>query len=533
MKTIKLFAIIFFALLPISYSSAREISEVKKNVSPFDYGLRTAKTGIERYQVLLQTHKAAVAAGVNVDYSRIDTIKIEIPAKPERIPLTQYNDFKGCVIVVMNTVKSCCLFGIEEKETPINVSKRLIDTGDFRTINQVNRGRFLLIIEDENPWVQKRKGHDYGHLRKDILLVENGVAKNSVIKPYNNAYSSPKCSYVKVYDEPLVMKNLTIERDPGCTMVTHVVAISGYNDVRVSKVKLHTPVNTLINDRGIRINNCTNVTMEDVWIDGTYSQPNHSGYGVIMNNIWNFKTVRMYGKANWGVFGNNNINTARIEDSNINRFDIHCYGRNISFENVMFFDLYNQYSSTFGTIRHKNCIFNNFVPVLNGGSYNSFVDHTVIFDNCMLNATKEKYFLCEFSHLDEPSSSRHELAEKSLPSVIINNMTVNLKDGAKEFLLFRCVVSSKELTCISGLSKIAISGLIINSDGETAVRGVTLSNVKVRTKRAVDCRMKDVIVNQPEKDFITKAIMGEAEVKTNMTLKGGKVSMKYVKNLKQ
>lgn len=532
-RALVLIATVVVCFVCSSCSSARSVVSKMGDISPYSYGLATAKNGEERYQVLLETHRAAIKAGVNVDYTGIDTIRLEIPQKSKRIPLTLYNDFKGCVIVIKNTVKNSWLFGIEEEESPVMVSKSAIDVGDFSSIESLKNGRYLLLIEDENPWVLNRKGHDYGHQRKDILFVENGKAKNTVIKPYSNAYSSPKCSYIKVKDEPLVLKNLTIKRDPGCSKVTHVAAISGFNDVRISNMLLHTPTNSLIDDRGIRINNCTNVTLEDVRIDGTYSQPNHSGYGVNMNNIWNFKAVRLFGKANWGIFGNNNINTARLEDSQINRFDIHCYGRDISFENVEFFDLYNQYSSTFGTICYKNCTFTNFTPVLNGGSYNSFVEHEVVFKDCVFNATEDKYYLIKLSHLDESANDRHELAEKCMPNVTIKNMTVNLTGGAMEFLLFRCGTGGKELKDIGGLSKINISGLTINSDGDTTVRGVSLSNVKVQTKKLVDCQMNDVIVNQPERNFITKAIMGEAAVKANMTLKGGKVAMKNVKNMKQ
>ena len=66
----------------------------KTNISPYDFGLSQARTGIERYGVLLKTHKAAVAAGVDVDYSGIKNIDIEIPEKFTTIPLTTNNDFK-------------------------------------------------------------------------------------------------------------------------------------------------------------------------------------------------------------------------------------------------------------------------------------------------------------------------------------------------------------------------------------------------------------------------------------------------------
>ena len=458
--------------------------------------------------------------GVNVNYMGIDTIRLEIPKNPVRIPLTQYNDFNGCVIVVKNTSNNTYLFDKKIIGTPIDVDKRLIDKGDFSSVNSLKRGKYLLWIEDENLWVAKRKGHSYGHKRKDILLIENGKAKNSVVMPYNNTYSKPACKFFRLSGQPLVISNLTVDRDPGSTFLTHITLITGNDDVKIKNVTIHTPMSKLQNDRGFRISACTNVTFENVRIEGSYSQKNHSGYGVFLDNIWNFRAIKMYGKANWGIFGNNNINTAKIEDSQINRFDIHCYGRDISFENVEFFDLYNQYSSTYGTISYKNCTFTNFTPVLNGGSYNSFVEHEVVFKDCVFNATADKYFLFKLSHLDEPANARHELAEKCLPNVSIKNMMVNMAAGAKEFLLFRCSAGAKELKDVGGLTKIDINGLTISTADSKPMSRVTLSNVKLQTKKTVEVNLNGNLNDN-------------VEIRANMPLKGGKVRMRNVKNLKQ
>lgn len=527
-------ALLFLALFP-SCAATNTLYNTKHDLSPYDFGLAKAKTGIECYQVLYETHTAAVSAGVNVDYSGIKAICIEVPDNAKYIPLTRYNDFKGCVFEVKNVAKNHRLFYYAAKETPISISKQRIDTGDFHSIEPLNKGRYLLIIEDENPWVFKRIGHDYGHQRKDILLVENGRANNSVTMPYNNQYSSPKCQYITLDDTPFVFKNITIERKSGCTFLTHVAYISGTDNVQIANVKIHTPASGLMNDRGIMIYNCTNVTMDNICVDGTYSQLNHSGYGFTLNNIWNLKVTNMYGNANWGVFGDNNINVATFEDSQINRFDIHCYGRDIAFKNVEFFNLYNQFASVYGTISYKGCTFTNFVPVLNGGSYNSFVEHDVVFEDCVFNASAEKYFLVKFSHLNGSRNSRHELADKCLPNITIKNMTVNMRGGAKELLLFSCSSVGKELKDIGGLSKIEINGMKINTEGPTVFSRISLSNVKMQTKTVVDCQMQDVEVVQPE---VTKAKPVSSNhnttiLKTNLPIKDGKVKMKNVLNVKQ
>lgn len=527
------FSILYF--VACTSCSTTFFSRSKLDLSPLNFGLAKARNGLERYNVLYETHKAAVAAGVNVDYSGIKTVSIEIPEKAKRIPLTRYNDFKGCVFVVKNTTNKVWLFDYEEKGIPIELSGKSIDAGDFRRVSPLNSGRYLLVIEDKKPWVNNRKGYKYGHQRKDILLIENGKAVNTVVKPHGNMESSPKCTYIKQEREAFAFKNVTIRRDGASTFVTNIASITGVDDVRLTNVNIYTPQSSLTDDRALTINNCTNVSLDNVHIDGTYSQTDHSGYGVFMNNIWNFKATRMYGKGNWGVFGNNNINTALIEDSKINRFDIHCYGRDIAFKKVEFFDLYNQYSSVFGTISYDHCTFTNFVPVLNGGSYNSFVGHDIVFSDCMFNATEKKNYLIKLSKLETDTNTRKELASKALPNVRIKNLTVNMTEGADYLYLFYTNSSAKKVEGLDYLSNISIDGLTVVENGKKPFKGVALNNVQLKTAKPVECTVQNVEVRQAGAAVKSSSVASTkaAVIKANMPLKGGKVMMKNVRGLKQ
>lgn len=395
-----------------------------KGYSPYNFGLAEAKTGEDRYDVLLKTHQAALAAGKDVDYTGIERIDIEIPNNFKTIPLTQVNDFKGCVFNVLNTSKKICLFAAKQVGTPIIVNKELIDKGSFRSIHELRKGKVLLLIEDENPWVHNRRGHDYGHQRQDILLLEKGRAENSVVMPYDNSESSPVCKFVRLSNKPLVIKNLTVSRDSASTFITNVVSVDGYNDVRFSDVTINTPESDMTGDSALRVINSTNVIFTDVKIDGTYSQLKRSGYGISLGNVWNFKAERLNGKGNWGIFGNNNVNTALIEDSEINRFDIHCYGRDVSFKNVKFFDLYNQFSSVFGSVNFDNCEFRDFTPVLIETSYNTYTEFDVNFNDCVFYTTKQKNYLVNTGSLSGDVNTRRELSEKHLPKVNVSNMKV-------------------------------------------------------------------------------------------------------------
>ena len=532
-KKYRYIVLMLLTIIFVSCATARQQTGQLKDVSPFDYGLARAKTGIERYNVLLKTHQAAVSGGVNVDYSGIDTIKLEIPAKAEQIPLTYYNDFNGCVFVIKNTARHFYLFKFLNEGRSIKIDKRSIDVGEYRKYKELNRGRALLIIEDENLWVDNRKGYSYGHTRKDIQLIENRVARNEVVMPYNNKYSRPQCKFLSLDDTPLVVKDISINRSQECLYVTHIFQIEGWDNVRISNVIINTPENKLHGDHAISISNCTNVTFDNVHIEGTYSHENGYGYGISLNNVWNFKATKLYGNGKWGVFGNNNVNNVTIEDSKINRFDIHCYGRDMSFKNVEFFDLYNQYSSVYGTIKYDNCTFTDFIPVLNGGSYNSFVGHEVIMTDCTMNASPGKNVLFKFSRLNERPNTRHELSQKCLPNVKIKGLNVNLKGGADVFYLFWSSASGENISGMDGISEILIEGLTINQDVEKQFKELILSNINVQSVQPINCEIRDVKVNEASVE--TKVTKGNHQIrlKTNINVKGGRVRLNNANALKQ
>ena len=505
-----------------------------EDFSPNDFGLLQARTGIERYQVLLRTHQAALTAGVNVNYIGIKQIDIEIPDDFEQIPLTQYNDFKGCVINITNCQKKVCLFGSERKGTSINIGKNAIASGYYSAYVPLARGKHLLIVEDANPWVEKRLGYQYGHTRKDVILIENGKALNSPVMPYDNEASSPQCFFISVLLKPLVIKNLTVNRTPNCSYVTNIFYVSGYNDVQISNIIINTPENKLSDDSAIRVYNSTNVSLNDVCIEGTYSQLNRSGYGVSLGNVWNFRALRLYAKGNSGVFGTNNINVAYLEDCNINRFDIHCYGRDVIFNNVIFTDYHNQYSSVFGSIHHQGCTFTDFVPLSIETSYNAYVGFDVFFDDCVFNAAKDRNFLLGIGYVNNNNNKRRELSQKCWPNVYINNMTVNLAYGQDSFIVLKNVSEGLIQPTIGNIKEIKINGLVINT-ADKPFKHLLLSNNHIKTQYDIDCEIRNVIINDYPmvKSSTARMVDRGASIRANLPILNNTIRISNAESLHQ
>lgn len=517
----KAFAIVATSLIFSCCSVGQESTRRVNYISPNDFGLAQAKTGEERFEVLYKAHSYAASYGYTVNYEGIDHIDLVIPRDAKSIPLSYQNDFSGVVFNVLNNNKNLFLFSLIQKPTDIVVDKKDLDDGVFNKDPVLSKGRHLLSITDKNPWVETRSGYSYGHSRRDVMLIEQGQAKNKTSAGYNNAMSSPSCKCYSLPDSGVILANITLNRKPGCTNKTYLCSIIGYDNVTLENVSILTPNDGLTDDLAIKIEDCTNVHFDNILINGTYSRKDHSGYGASLNNVWNFRVHKMTGKGNWGVFGNNNINTAILEECELNRFDIHCYGRDVEFRDTKFFDMYNQFSSVFGFIRFYNCSFTHFIPVLYESSYNASVGHDVLFKDCTFYLDKANNYLIRAGTLTNETNTRRELSEKCWPNVTIQNMSVVVADDTKEMNIFQV---SKEATFkkeVSYFSNLTIKGLIFSYLNARPPIILNVSNKDIVTKKNVTIQLDQVFFSNEKRD-----VNGTFQTHLNKGLNKNHISVK-------
>ena len=536
----RLLVVIAITLIPTACASSKYAHGGNRVISPLDYGLKAAKTGEERYDVLQRTHQEAERLGVGVSYAGIKKIQLAIPKNAKSLPITHYSDFAGVTFLVENKQKNIYLFAISAELKPVDVRGVDIDNGDFTKYDVLKSGEKLLIINDQTPWVKQRAGHDYGATRKEVMLLKNGKSGNGPVKSYCTSTTKPAGQYCDVTGaKKIVFRNITFNRSAGSTFKTYLVRISNHYDVEMSNITINTPDSPgMYGDRAIRIENSAKISLVDVTINGTYSRGTDGeygkkyGYGISLENVYDFNARNLYARANWGVFGNNNVHLVHLEDCDINRFDIHCYGKDIYCKNVNFVGLYNQYASVYGTIQYDKCIFTDFTPVLNGGSYNAYVEHEVVFNDCVFNATSKKNFLIGIGNVKDAINPRYELTEKYLPNVRIKNMVVNMTGGTGDFFVFYGKKKIEGATHV-GLSNITIDGLTINSSEGKPLKQMMLSNIEIGTRTPVDCQIKNVTVNNPQ----TKSLFGSSrqyvQLKSNLTVKGGKIQLRNTTGIVQ
>ena len=429
-------------------------------LNPMSYGVLDAKTGMERYNCLFACHKDAVKKNAIISYAGIERLELEIPQNAQSIPLTHKTEFNNVVLHVLNKQKNITLFTLYRNALALDINQVGLYDSKFY-IENFSKGNHIIIVEEQIPWTE-RAGYNTSAHRNDIILLKNGLAENDVVYQYKNL-QDVKLSYVETNKEPIAFRNIRLERDSMSTAITNLIYIKNYDNILLENLTINTPVNNLSSDAAISLTNCTNIKLNEVTIDGTYSQKNKSGYGVLLGNVLNIQVRNMKAFGAWGVFGTYNVNMATLIHCDINRFDIHCYGKDVRCYNCNFSDLYNQYSSVYGDVYYENCTFTNFIPVLIEPSYNAYTPFDLTFKTCTFNLTGKKNYFMTLSGLEEAHNQRPELSRKALPNISIKNCTVNLTDDVKKWYVVNTgKVAYKEP--LDYISKIEIDGLTIKGN---------------------------------------------------------------------
>ena len=419
---------LYLILFPfIGLANSIIIKDLDLDLSNFSY---------TNYEKIYNAHIKAINEKKHIDYDGIDTIKLNIPINALPIPLPNIIDFKNVVFVVNNTKKDFTLFVHSNKLTNIRIDKQIIDTNHI-SIEKFKNKKVLLVIKDRNAWIKDRVGYNKPHIREDILLINNGLSINTTIRPYNNIFSDPIFSYCDVTYDSIICKNLIFHRTKDSTYKTFCLKCQNSNNINLTNIHIVTPKSDLYGDAILTFSNCSNINLSDIIIDGTYSQKDKYGYGISMNNVFNCSFNNILGNGEWGIFGTNNVNTVFIKNSNINRFDIHCYGKDVVCSNTLFHTLYNQFSSFYGKLVYEKCLFNQFIPVTIDGSYSAYTSFNVIFNDCEIKVDAKRPFLFNMTYSNFLIDSiRPELSKFEYPNLFIRNLDIISLSDTNPYYIF-------------------------------------------------------------------------------------------------
>lgn len=413
--------VLFIILLSVTIPS-----NAKGKIYLKDCGIEQANSDVARFEILSEAHAKAMQEGKTVSYSGIDSLFLEIPHGAKSIKLSGSVDFGNTVFVVKNNYKDFVLFIMAGTSNVIEVNKQEIDRGYYND-RVLKRGSNILVISDKNVW-SERIGHSNAAYRKDVVCIKKGRALSTVCSPYDNAQPNPECMYFPAAKKRTTISNLHFVRSSESSKQTFLLQIKYMNNVLLDNLTIKTPDSDLYGDRAIWIENCYDVRLQNIVIDGTYSLSNKYGYGIQLENVTRFYADGIVARGKWGIFGTNNVNTSYLKNCDINRFDIHCYGKDVVMEDCTIRDLYNQFSGVYGTIKFKRCHFVNATPYVDGGSYNTNVEHNIVIEDCTMECSNKKNYIVCLHNVRSEVNSRDVLNEKYLPNITIRNLTVDMPD---------------------------------------------------------------------------------------------------------
>ncbi len=457
-----------------------KIPTIMAQVSPFDFGLREAENDTARYWALYHAHAEALARGLEVCYEGIDTFEIELPADFKSIPLGPRTDFGGLVLYVTNHARHGSLFTMPNRQKELTMTKQQVEAGDFRMVPDLSSGDKLLVLKDENLWTE-RIGYGYRVFRRDIIWVHNGKGMNTPIASWNTDSTRLKASFFDVDTSLKVFRNLTLHRREGSTFRAECLYLNGQFNVLVEDVHVTTPKSKMISDGVFNVSSSARITFRDVTVDGTYSgygRWRDCGYAFALNNLWDTKFERVTADGNWGVFGTNYLSNTMLTDCDINRFDIHCYGRDVLLKRCTLRQRQTQFSSMYGTVTFDSCRFVDCIPVRIRSSYNAYTPFDIVMRDCIFELTMRHHSLVNVMLLDTAANSRPELSRKCWPNITVSNMTVIVPGIVRVMNLYEPTGTLSELKKpVDYIRKVSVNGLrMLRPNGKPANIPVRLSS---------------------------------------------------------
>ena len=472
-----------------------QIPMAMAQVSPFDFGLREAENDTARYWALYHAHAEALARGLEVNYEGIDTLEIELPADFKSIPLGPRTDFGGLVLYVTNHARHGALFTMPNRQQELTLSKHRIENGDFRMMPDLASGDKLLVLKDDNPWTE-RIGYGYRVFRQDLIWIHDGKGMNKPIAPWNTDSTRLNASFFDVDTSQKIFRGLTLHRRDGSTFRTGCLYLNGQFNVLVEDIHVTTPKSRMIADGVFSVSNSARITFRDVTVDGTYSgygRWRDYGYAFALNNLWATTFERVTADGNWGVFGTNHLSNTILEDCDINRFDIHCYGRDALLKRCTLRQRQTQFSSMYGTVTFDSCRFVDCIPVRIRSSYNAYTPFDIVMQDCTFELTMRHHSLVNVMLLDTAANSRPELSRKCWPNLTVNNMTVIVPGTVRSMNLYEPTGTQSELKKpVDYISKVEVTGIkMLRPNGKTANIPVRLTSREFVSLQKMEITLPD------------------------------------------
>lgn len=410
-------------------------------------------------------------------------------------------DFNNLAINIVNHTNTKWMFYFRhfdnDKKEDIIVTPWEVDTMNNGVPIRNVKGRKLLIIKDLCRWTRRTDSGDLRDIwRKDAILIEDGILQNKPVAPYDNSSSAMSYYYYDLGTQPMILKNLCFKRMDETSNVIGLVSVCGQDNVIFDNIEVVKNVkNPVSEDKIFDIQESYNVVLSNININDTYSSEHAYGYAFAFDTITNLSMYNINAYGMWGVMGTNNLNNVLIKDCELNRFDIHCYGRDVRIINCTFknekckTNNYNQLSSFYGTICFDKCTFINFQPLLFEPSFHTYTGFNLIMNSCVWQGNTDTATIINAGRLEDNKNvvRRKELTMTCWPNIYINDLI--LEENASTYILPQQILlfNIREPTTdvLRNVAISHISHISVNFHSDKHKPSVKFCNYNVRTESQI------------------------------------------------
>lgn len=126
--------------------------------------------------------------------------------------------------------------------------------------------------------------------------------------------------------------------------------------------------------------------------------------------------------------------------------------------------------------------------------FNAYTPFDILFDGCTFVFDNKHYALVNLSNIDDIINARHELSEKFVPNVSMQNCSFNIGDDA-QYIYVYYVGGCKYPYPIKGLSYITIKHIEVTG----AEIPLAIANTYLRTEKEVEVVLDQISYKSPKK----------------------------------
>ena len=367
-------------------------------------------------------------------------------------------DLSGSTILVKDNNCEGMYQIVNDTETVYGYTKKIDKsylrqgTSQFPMTDNSLPANCVIHMSDGNAWATRNDaGHIYTENRYELMFHHAfGICSGSLIADWNNDNTKLTFNYSKYNERTLIIKGCKIRIETTGNIYMCIFDCRRHNTI-IKDVFIDAKPSSIISGTSkfknapIQLKDCYNIKIENVSgtnIAGNESTHSGSGYTLRLINVYKCVLDNININGFWGATGMNCVKDITIQNSTLNRIDVHMYCTEINVRDTTIYDWGMCFGYGTGTVTANNVKFinlkrpnmgNRFLIELNN-TYGNFFTGDITLRDCEMITDGNDMSIVKINFINNNTPTRSEV---KLPNVNIYNLkAINISSDNATLFMF-------------------------------------------------------------------------------------------------